>query len=193
MPTDVAPPIRYTYRASLLGSGWEFSLGPQGIDWTVGDRSGHAPYRGIRRIRMSFRPMSMQTHRFVTEIVAEGAPLLKLASTSWKSLVEQERLDRSYSDFVVELHRRAAAENEHLVCERGRSPLLYWPGLIAFMVMAFTLALLIVRAFQAHAPVAAVLIGIFLALFVWQAASFFRRNRPGTYRADAVPPELLPI
>jgi hypothetical protein len=193
MPTEVPTAVHYSYRPSLLGSGWEFNLGPQGIDWTVGDKSGQAPYRGIRRIRMSFRPMSMQSHRFVTEIVADGAPLLKVASTSWKSLVEQERLDRAYSDFIVELHRRAAAENEHLLCERGRSPLLYWPGLIAFVVMAVTLAVLVVRALQMHAPLAAVLIGIFLALFVWQAGSFFRRNRPGVYRPDAPPPELLPV
>ena len=71
--------------------------------------------------------------------------------------------------------------------------MLYWPGLIAFVVMAVTLAVLVVRALQMHAPLAAVLIGIFLALFVWQAGSFFRRNRPGVYRPDAPPPELLPV
>ena len=193
MPTDLAPSdIRYAYRPSLLGAGWEFSLGTHGLDWTRGEKSGHVPYANIRRIRLSYRPMSMQTHRFVTEIVGEGAPFLRIISTSWKSLVEQERLDRSYSDFIVELHRRVAARSAHLICERGRSPFLYWPGLASFLVITVGLAVLVVRALQAHAPLGAVLVAVFLGLFVWQAGSFFRRNRPGTYRPEAVPPELLP-
>jgi hypothetical protein len=134
----------------------------------------------------------MQMHRFVTEIVAADAPFLRAVSTSWKSLVEQERLDGAYSAFVIELHRRAAERSPQLICERGRSPFLYWPGLLSFVLIAVGLAVLIVRALQAHAVLAAVLVAVFLGLFVWHAANFFRRNRPGPYRPDALPPELLP-
>ena len=35
-------------------------------------------------------------------------------------------------------------------------------------------------------------IAAFLALFLWQGGNFFRRNRPGLYRPDAPPEELLP-
>jgi len=193
MPTDLAgTPITYSYRPSLLGAGWEFTLAQHGLDWTRGDRSGHVSYASIRRIRVSYRPMSMQMHRFVTEIVAEGAPFLRAVSTSWKSLVEQERLDGAYSAFVFELHRRAAERSPQLICERGRSPFLYWPGLLSFVLIAVGLAVLIVRALQAHALLAAVLIAIFLGLFVWHAANFFRRNRPGSYQPDVLPAELLP-
>lgn len=193
MPTDFASePVAYAYRPSLLGAGWEFTLGLHGLDWSRGGRSGHVPYANIRRVRMAYRPMSMQTHRFVTEIAADEAPYLRLVSTSWKSLVEQERLDRAYTDFVRELHRRVALRNPRVICERGRSPLLYWPGLVCFALIAAGLALLVVRALEAHAPLAAVLIAIFLALFVWQGGSFFRRNRPGAYSPEVLPPELLP-
>jgi hypothetical protein len=194
MPTDFAgtTPITYCYRPSLLGAGWEFTLRQHGFDWTRGGRSGHVAYASIRRIRLSYRPMSMQMHRFVTEIVADGAPFLRAVSTSWKSLVEQERLDGAYSTFVVELHRRAAERSPQLMCERGRSPLLYWPGLLSSVLIATGLAILIVRALQAQASLAAVLIAAFLGLFVWQAAKYFRRNRPGSYRPEALPPELLP-
>src|SRR6476659_2668404 len=193
MPTDLAgTPITYSYRPSLLGAGWEFTLGQHGLDWTRGDRSGHAAYASIRRIRLSYRPMSMQMHRFVTEIVADDALFLRIVSTSWKSLVEQERLDRAYSAFVIELHRRVAERSPQLICERGRSPFLYWPGLLSFVLIAAGLAILIVRALQAHALLGAVLVAVFLGLFVWQSGNFFRRNRPGPYRPDALPPALLP-
>ena len=35
-------------------------------------------------------------------------------------------------------------------------------------------------------------IGAFLALFLWQAGNYFRRNRPGRYTPQALPPELMP-
>ena len=39
---------------------------------------------------------------------------------------------------------------------------------------------------------AAALVGAFFALFAWQSGAFFRRNRPGRYRPDAVPADLVP-
>ena len=54
------------------------------------------------------------------------------------------------------------------------------------------LAALVPRALQAHTLGGAAFIVGFLALFLWQGGNFFRRNRPGSYRPDALPPELMP-
>jgi len=43
----------------------------------------------------------------------------------------------------------------------------------------------------AHA-VAGAAVGGFLVLFLWQGGNFFRRNRPGLYRPEALPAELMP-
>lgn len=182
----------YSYRPSLLGAPWTFACTANGIDWTAGVKSGRVPYSKVRRLRMSYRPMSMQSHRFATEVWAEDGTRLTIVSTSWKSMVEQERLDRPYADFVRELHRRVAAAGAPVCCEQGRTPWLYWPGLVVFVAVAFGLAVLVVRALQAHATAGAVFIGAFLLLFLWQGGNFFRRNRPGLYRPDAPPEELLP-
>jgi hypothetical protein len=45
---------------------------------------------------------------------------------------------------------------------------------------------------QMGATAGALMVGGFLALFLWQVGTFFRRNRPGTYRPDAIPAEVLP-
>jgi hypothetical protein len=58
--------------------------------------------------------------------------------------------------------------------------------------VALGLAVLIVRALQAGALAGALFVAAFLALFLWQAGNFFRRNRPGLYRADAPPRALMP-
>lgn len=182
----------YSYRPSLLGAAWEFKLGGAGIDWAAGRRSGRIPYGKVRHVRMSYRPMSMQSHRFTTEVWAEDGTKLQIVSTSWKSMVEQVRLDRPYSAFVHELHRRLAEAAAPVRYEQGKNPLLYWPGVIVFVGVSFGLAFLVVRALQAQSTGGAVFIGAFLLLLLWQGGNFFRRNRPGLYRPDALPAELMP-
>ncbi len=60
----------------------------------------------IRAVRLSYRPVTMQSHRFITEIWSPGNPKIQIVSASWRSIMEQERLDNAYSAFVTELHRR---------------------------------------------------------------------------------------
>jgi hypothetical protein len=184
--------LAYGYRPSLLGAPWEFRLGEHGIDWSAGTKSGHLPYASVRRVRMSFRPGNMQLYRFVTEVWGEGAPRLVLASTSWKSMVEQERLDRHYAAFVAELHRRLAQAAPSARYEQGTHALRYWPGIIVFIAVSLGLAFLVARALQAQAIGGAALVVAFLALFLWQGGDYFRRNRPRLYRPDALPAELMP-
>jgi len=185
-------PISYSYRPSLLGAPREFNLTSSAINWVVGTRSGSVPFTQLRRLRMSYRPSSMQSHRFVTELWAEGSPRLQIVSSSWKSMVEQERLDSDYSAFIGELHRRVSRVNGSAQFERGNSPLVYWPGVVVFVAVAFGLAALIARALQTGATTGAAMIGVFLVLYLWQIGNFFRRNRPGTYQPDALPADVMP-
>lgn len=183
---------QYTYRPSLLGAPWSFRLTPTGMAWEAGRRTGHVLYRDIRRVRLSFKPVSMQTQRYQTEIWADGAPKLAIVSSSWKSMVEQERLNKPYVAFVGELHRRLAAAGAPASYQQGNNPFVYWPGLAVFSGMSFGLAFLIMRALQTNAAAGAAFIAAFLGLFLWHGGNFFRRNRPGVYRPDALPEILLP-
>lgn len=183
---------RYSYRASLMGGGWEFALTATGLDWSTGRHSGHVPFAMMRRVRMAFRPMSMQQHRFITDIWAEGTPKIPVVSTSWKSLVEYQRQDKEYSGFIRELHRRLAASGAPVLCEQGNHPLLFWPAVAVFAGMLLALAYLIVRALEEGAPGGALFIAAFLLLLLWRGGNFFRRNRPGLYSVEAPPRDLLP-
>ncbi|HZP70771.1 MAG TPA: hypothetical protein VFB29_12575 [Pseudolabrys sp.] len=182
----------YAYRPSLFGAPREFSLTGGGIDWTAGGRAGSIPFARIRRLRLSYRPTSMQSQRFVAELWADGCPKLQIVSSSWKSMMEQERLDGAYSAFIRELHRRIRATNAAAEFQRGSNPLIYWPGVLIFVAAAFGLAGLIARAVQAGALASAAIVGAFLVLYLWQAGNFFRRNRPGTYRPDDLPADVMP-
>ena len=182
----------YLYKSSLLGAPFEFRLANDALEWRKGRHVGRTPYDRIRRIRLSFRPATMQNHRFVAEVWPENGPKLDIASTSWRTMMDQERLDGPYSAFITELHRRVVAAGRTPLLQTGSAVFLYWPGVAIFVGVLLGLAALIVRALQTQQWSAAAFIAAFFALFLWQAGSFFRRNRPGIYRADAVPPHVLP-
>src|SRR5438105_15798371 len=81
--------LAYSYKPSLMGAAWEFRLRRDALEWRAGRHQGSAPYGRIVRVRLSFRPVTMQTRRFVTEIWPDQGPRLSIASTSWRSMVEQ--------------------------------------------------------------------------------------------------------
>jgi hypothetical protein len=82
---DVAPGIRYAYKASLVGSAHQFELTDKGLSWRVAGRSGVWPYADINAIRLSYRPVSMQSRRFRADIGNTDGGSIAILSTSWQS------------------------------------------------------------------------------------------------------------
>ena len=189
-----APPddLRYAYKPSLASPPYEFHLASDALYWRMGARSDRIPYGRIRRVRLSYRPLTMHTHRFLAEIWPAEGRRLSIASSSWKTIAEQERLDGAYVAFIAELHRRMQAAGTTAVFETGSPPLIYWPGLAVLVLASLAMAALIVQALRTGQPAGALFVGVFLAAFLWWGGSYFRRNRPGTYAPDALPAEVLP-
>jgi hypothetical protein len=188
----VAPGSHYAYKPSLFGAAYEFRLGADDLEWQLGRRAGRIPYRDITRMRLSFRPATMQSHRFLMEIWSTKAPKLAIASTSWRTMLDLQRHDAEYAAFVQELHRRLVRAGVNPALDAGAIALLYWPGVAVFAATAIVLVVLAVYALQTANWAAAGIVAFFLAMFLWQAGNFFYRNRPQTYRATVVPPRVLP-
>ena len=183
----------YAYKPSLMGAAWAFKLMPDALHWSIGPTSGQLPYRDIRRIRLAFRPVTLQSYRFLAEIWSDKSPKLTIASASWKSLMEQERLDQAYTDFVTELHERIAQAHGKPRLEAGAVPFLYWPGLVIFAGISVAVIGLIVRALQQGETSAMLFLAGFFVLLMWQLGGFFKRNRPRSYTLDRIPGDVLPI
>ena len=191
-PPDSGEDPVYIHKPSLMGAPWELRLRPEALEWRTGRHEGRIPYGRVTRVRLSFRPVTMQTRRFIAEVWSAGEPRLSIASTSWRSMVEQASQDQAYGAFVRELHRRIAAAGVTPAYDCGSPALLYWPGLAVFAGVVVGFAMLIVRALDTGAYSGAAVVGAFFALFVWQSGTYFWRNRPGHYRPDALPTELVP-
>lgn len=184
--------VAYAYKPSVMGGSYAFRVAPDALHWEVGRHSGSLAYTSIRRIRLSYRPITLANYRFVAEIWADGLPKLMVASTSWRSIVEQARLDADYVAFIRALHAciHEAGGRPELIT--GSSPFVYWPGVAAMALMIVTVPIVIWRTLREGAIGAGLLITAFMAYCFWQIGFFFYRNRPGRYALDALPPHVLP-
>jgi len=196
MTSDIAnePPgdPTYAFKASLIGSPCQFTLKPDALEWQIGRRSGRIRYEAVSAVRLSYRPVTMQSNRFIAEIWSPGNPKIQIVSVSWRSIMEQQRLDASYAAFIVELHRRLAAARTPARFSTGLPFATYWVGVVIFGAVLVATGGLLVRAmnFDQWAPM--VVVAIFFLVFAYQLGTYFYRNRPGRYRPDVVPADVLP-
>lgn len=188
----ISPETYYAFKPSLAGSPIEFRLDDDNIEWRTGRSSRRIFYRDVRKVRMSFRPVTTENFRFVAEIWPKTGGKVLIASTSWTGLVQQERHNASYTAFIKELHRRIAAAGASPEFRVGSPALLYWPGVAVFIGLCIGIAAVSVQPLRSDAWLGFAVVGAVMLFFLWQMANFFRRNLPGTYRPDALPPRALP-
>ena len=196
MPIDLlnqtATPTRYAFKASLIGAAHQFELTDEGLKWRMAGKSGVWPYASISSIRLSYRPVSMQSRRFRADIEAEGYGRLVLLSTTWQTAALMAPQDQDYRTLIVELHRRMAAAGSTAKLTGGLKPRLYTAAMVLLALVAVAMAGLFIRAVLVGEWAGLLFLVGFAALFAWQIGGFIRRNRPRAYTFDDLPAGLLP-
>jgi hypothetical protein len=182
----------YAYKASLIGSAHRFELTEQGLSWHIAGRSGLWRYDEISAIRLSFRPVSMQQHRFRADISRAGGGRIAILSTSWQTAALMAPQDNGFRDFLIELHARMAKAGSRAELTAGLGRKTYAAVLAFLTVLAAAMAGLLIRALLIGEFAGVLFILGFAALFAWQVGGFVRRNRPQSYSFDRVPKALLP-
>ena len=195
-PTTISEPnaaaASYAYKASLIGAAHQFQLTDEGLSWRVAGRSGTWPYADIRAIRLSYRPVSMQAHRFRADIRHSSGARLSILSTSWQTAALMAPQDSGYRAFIIALHQRMAGAASAAELTGGLGPKSYAAALGLAALVGVMLFILFVRALAIGEFAGALFFVGFAALFAWQVGGFIRRNRPQTYRFEKVPESLLP-
>ena len=103
----------YAYKASLIGSAHRFELTDTGLSWHIAGRSGVWPYADIAAIRLSYRPISMQSRRFRADIENKNGGRIAVLSTTWQTVTLMVPQDHGYRAFIVELHAAHAEGRQH--------------------------------------------------------------------------------
>ena len=195
MPTisgEGAPETRYDYRASLIGSAHQFELTDAGLSWKISGRSGVWAYSDIASIRLTFRPMSMQSRRFRADIRSSGGRRISILSTTWQTASLMARQDHGYRAFITELHRRMAKAGSKAALIGGIGQVTYVAAVVMVTLLGIAMAGLLVRALTTGEWYGALFLVGFVALFSWQIGGFIKRNRPRSYDFDHLPEKLLP-
>ena len=182
----------YSYRPSLIGPAWQFELTDTGLAWRIGGSHGLWPYASIARIRLSFRPSSMQARRFRADIRNDQGRTLTVISVSWQTASLAAAQDLPYRAFVTQLHARIAQADGRPVLIAGVTRPVYLAGLIALVLVNLALVALFVRAAITAAWAGMLFLAGFAALFGWKVGGMLARNRPRAYRLDDLPRDLLP-
>ena len=189
--------VRYAYKASLIGAAHRFELTDDGLSWHIGNRSGVWPYAGISAIRLSYRPVSMQSRRFRPDI--ESASLestsygrIAILSTTWQTAALMAPQDHDYRAFIVQLHARMKQSASNATLTGGLRPRIYVAAVVLLMLVAIAMAGLFIRAIAVGEWAGVLFLVGFAALFAWQTGGFVARNRPRTYTFDDLPAALLP-
>ena len=194
MPSDSpdGAGLRYAYKASLIGSAHQFELTEQGMSWRIAGRTGLWDYADIAAVRLSYRPVSMQSRRFRADIEKAGGGRLAIFSTSWQTAALMAPQDQDYRAFIIGLHARMAKAGSRAHLAGGLHPRLYAAAIVVVALLAVAMAGLLLRSIVSGAWAGALFLVGFAALFAWQVGGFITRNRPRTYTFDDVPKALLP-
>jgi hypothetical protein len=190
-----APPASatsYAYKASLIGSAHRFELTDEGLSWRIGGRTSLWRYDEISAIRLSFRPVSMQQHRFRADVRRTGGGRIAILSTSWQTAALMAPQDNGFRAFIVELHARMAKAGSRAVLTAGLGRKTYAAVLAFLAMLTVVMTGLLIRALVIGEFAGALFILGFAALFAWQVGGFVRRNQPQSYSFDRVPKSLLP-
>jgi hypothetical protein len=192
LPNEASPDLRYAYKASLIGAAHQFELTDNGMAWRIAGKSGVWPYAGIAAIRLSYRPVSMQSHRFRADIENANAARINILSTSWQTAALMAPQDHDYRGFITRLHARMAEAGSNAELIGGLKPRVYAAALVFLTLVAIAISGLLVRAIATGEFAGALFLVGFAALFAWQIGGFVRRNRPRAYTFDDLPEALLP-
>jgi len=184
--------VRYAYKASLIGAAHQFELRDDGLSWQVGGKSGVWPYADIAAIRLSYRPVSMQSRRFRADIESINRQRIAILSTSWQTVALMAPQDRDYRAFITQLHRRMRDAGSRAALIGGIGPKTYAAGIVLLALVGIAISGLFVRATATGEFSGALFLVGFAILFGWQIGGFIRRNRPRTYTFDDLPQALLP-
>ena len=192
LANETAADVGYAYKASLIGAAHRFELTDGGLSWRVGNKSAVWPYADIAAIRLSYRPVSMQSRRFRADLQnADGASIV-IISTTWQTAALMAPQDHDYRVFITQLHQRMKEAGSNAALIGGLRPPIYAAAVMLLALVAIAMSGLLVRSIATGEFAGALFLVGFAALFAWQIGGFVSRNRPRGYTFESLPQALLP-
>lgn len=183
---------RYAFRPRPFAAETVLDLKEREIVATRAGRDAVFPLREVATIRLFYTPRGINFSGYRAKIYSRSGKTVSFEDRSHKSLIEQERLEGSYRDFVRDLCARAEKANPDVLLHAGRAVTML--ALIGAVAAATTLLMgyFLWRSLGAGSYGLALAIAVFTGYFALWSWAYVTRNRPQTFRSSAIPPDVLP-
>lgn len=190
--TPATGAVRYFQRAKPYSAELEMTVTETRLISERGKSRQDMPLSGIERIRLRFTPKNSVFRAFTCDVRATDGRSVTFQNVSFKSLIETERMDDTYSRFIQTLIQRAAAANPALELHAGLSKFRYIGMVILGAIMLSALLACVVYAFmKGNTLVALMAVGLVAYLAFW-LKEYATRNRPRRFQSSNIPPDVLP-
>jgi len=184
--------IRYAFRPRPFAAETVVDLTDRAIEAQRAGKDSTIALRDIVTIRLFYAPRGINFTGFRAKLYTRGGTTLAFEDRSFKGLVEQERLEAAYRAFVSELCSRAEAANPNVLLYGGRAvtilALVGGVGLLTTNLLAY----FVLRSVMEGKVLLAAGIAVFVGWFAAWTWAYVMRNRPQSFRAAAIPPQVLP-
>ena len=193
MPNDLPAAHRlYEHRPKPFSNSLTLDLGPATLLAERGNSKQEFRLDGIEQLRLSYRPANTARLGFACKLRARDGKTMVFSNLTWRSMVETGRQDEDYSTFTRELIARIGRASPRVEMIAGAPTWQYRLFFAAFLLLAPSL----LASAGYFAMNGSWVVGVLtLALTAWlafYAREYLVRNRPRTFRPEAIPPEVMP-
>ena len=196
-------PLTYKHRPKPFGQEASFALGADRLSVGHGRRKAEFAYRDIAMLRLTYAPTNIASDGYRGKLTARGGRSVGFTNLSWRSMAEMERHHDAYRAFVAALAEHIARANPEADFSAGLAPWRFRTmcGLAAATgaaLAAATLFALYHRIWPSTAwpaglaSLMAGMAGFTLLYLIYWMRRYLGRNRPASFRPEAIPQRVLP-
>ena len=183
--------MKYTQRLNQFTPTRTWTLTPKALQWHDDKgASGEIELSKVKEVRLRFEPSRAETRRFAMHINA--GTTTTITNINYRGVMDFEARSDEFRNFVIAFHKALASTNPSVIYHQGSTTGAYIGNvLLSLFVFGIIIFAFFFFLFAGVVWVALVKLVIILAL-IPTLIRFLKRNRPGTYRPDDIPAELLP-
>jgi hypothetical protein len=193
MPSDLpAAHHLYEHRPKPFSNALMLDLGPATLLAERGNSKQEFRLDGIEQLRLSYRPANTARLGFACKLRARDGKTMVFSNLTWRSMVETGRQDEDYDRFTRELVARIGRASPRVRMIAGAPVWQYRLFFAAFLLLApMLLASAGYFALGGSWAIGVMTLGL-AAWLGFYAREYLVRNRPRSFSAGAIPPEVMP-
>jgi len=149
-------------------------------------------YTDIAQVSTSFAS-SKNNAFYQCELKMRNGSLLLLKSQHYRGLADFEDRNKTYSEFVIGLHKLLALANPEVVYKKGVRFMSYVISMLIFAITGILFPIFSIGALITGNLLYGIIGFIGSIFLILKMVKYAKKNKPGTYDPDDIPRGLLPV